>query len=291
MKPPPFTYHDPKTVPEALELLATLENTRLLAGGQSLMPMLNFRYVQPDHIIDLNLIDGLAGIEDKGDALYIGGMTRQRDIEYADVVQKRCPLMYEAILNVGHRQTRNRGTLGGSLAHLDPSAELPTVAMALDATVHVESKSGSRTLPMSEFPMAYMTPAIELEEMVTGVTFPYWPEGHGWAFVEFARRHGDFAIVSAAALMTVGTDGKIGRASLTVSGVGPSPVRCAAAEELLTGGDAGEALFDQASETCREIDAMEDVYAASWYRQHLAAVLSKRALIKAHARATGQDGE
>src|SRR5215467_1251740 len=195
MKPPPFSYHDPRTISDAVALLGRLENAKLLAGGQSLMPMLNMRFVLPDHIIDLNRVEGLAFIRERNGALEIGAMTRQRELEFSDLVRQRCPLMHAAILNVGHRQTRNRGTLGGSLCHLDPAAELVSVAAALDAKVAVIGKSGARSIDFATFPVAYMTPAIELDELVTGVTFPCWPAGHGYAFVEFARRHGDFAIV------------------------------------------------------------------------------------------------
>jgi carbon-monoxide dehydrogenase medium subunit len=281
MKPPPFTYHDPSTVDEALGLLAEKDNARLLAGGQSLMPMLNMRYVLPDDIIDINKIPELSSIEANGGALRIGAMTRQREIEFSDVVTGACPIMHEAILQVGHRQTRNRGTLGGSLGHLDPSAEIPTVAIAVDATIHVRGKSGSRDVAMADFPAGYMTPSIELDEMITGATFPSWPDGHGHAFVEFARRHGDFAIVSAAALLEVDGGGVVRRVSLTVGGVGPSPVRCTEAEGMIVGQTGAEDLFREACETCRKIDALEDVHADKEYRQHLAAVLSRRALVKA----------
>ena len=281
MKPPPFTYHDPSTVDEALGLLAEKDNARLLAGGQSLMPMLNMRYVLPDDIIDINKIPELSSIEANGGALRIGAMTRQREIEFSDVVTGACPIMHEAILQVGHRPTRNRGTLGGSLGHLDPSAEIPTVAIAVDATIHVRGKSGSRDVAMADFPAGYMTPSIELDEMITGATFPSWPDGHGYAFVEFARRHGDFAIVSAAALLEVDGGGVVRRVSLTVGGVGPSPVRCTEAEGMIVGQTGAEDLFREACETCRKIDALEDVHADKEYRQHLAAVLSRRALVKA----------
>ncbi len=287
MKPPPFSYYDPASVSEAVDLLSLHENAKLLAGGQSLMPMLNMRFVLPDHLIDINKIDGLAGITEAGDTLRFGAMTRQREIEYSELVAKRCPLMREAVLNVGHRQTRNRGTIGGSLSHLDPSAELVAVAAALDATLSVTGPNGDREVPISDWPVAYMTPAMELDEILTAVTFPLWPEGHGYAFTEFARRHGDFAIVSAAALLEVGGDGVITRASLTVSGVGAAPVRIEAAESGLTGAKAGDEAFRAAAEEFRGIDAMEDVHASSKYRQHLAAVLSRRALEQAHARATG----
>ena len=285
MKPPPFTYHDPRSIDDAVALLAEKDNAKLLAGGQSLMPMLNMRFVLPDDVIDINMIDELSYIREDGDALLFGGMTRQRDIEYSDLVARRCPLMKEAILNVGHRQTRNRGTYGGSLSHLDPSAELPTVSMAQDATVTVRKKGGTRDIAMADFPMGYMMPSFELDEMVTDIRVPLWPEGHGYAFVEFARRHGDFAITSSAVLLDVADGGKITRASVTVGGVGASPLRVTAVEEGLAGETGSAELFTEIAEKCREIDAMEDVYAPAWYRQHLAAVLTRRALAKAFSRA------
>ncbi len=284
MKPPPFSYYDPATVSEVVDLLSRHDNAKLLAGGQSLMPMLNMRYVLPDHVIDLNRVAGLSGIDDDGDVLEIGAMTRQREIEYSEVVAARCPLMREAILQVGHRQTRNRGTLGGSLSHLDPSAELCSVAAALDATVYVTGPGGERAIAFSEFPVAYMTPAMEPDEVLTRVRFPLWPLGHGYGFVEFARRHGDFAIVSAAALLVLGGDGTISRAVVTVGGVGPAPVRVSAAEAALVGSVAGDEVFRAAAEECRSVDALADVHASSDYRRHLAAVLSRRALEAAHGR-------
>ncbi len=288
MKPPPFSYHDPRNVEDAVALLSQHENAKVLAGGQSLMPMLNMRYVLPDHIIDLNRIDGLSYIREDGDALEIGAMTRQRDLEFSDVVARRCPLLREALLQVGHRQTRNRGTIGGSLSHLDPAAELPAVCAASDATVRVQGPNGKRDIPFADFPVAYMTPAIEMDEIVVGVRLPLWPQGHGYAFVEFARRHGDFAVASAAALLTVGSDGKIARASLTIGGVATAPVRMTAIEQALVGETGSEDRFRELCEACREIDAIGDVYASTEYRQHLATVMSRRALVKAYGRATGK---
>src|SRR3954469_25527043 len=203
MKPPPFSYHDPRSVADAVGLLSRLENAKLLAGGQSLMPMLNMRYVLPDHIIDLNKIEALSYLRESNGVLEVGAMTRQRDLEFSDVVKARFPLIHEAILNVGHRQTRNRGTVGGSLCHLDPSAELVTVAAAVDAIVLVASKAGTREIPFADFPLGGMSPAIESNELVTAVRFPLWKRGHGFAFEEFARRHGDFAIASAAVLLEI----------------------------------------------------------------------------------------
>lgn len=283
MKPPPFSYHDPRTVADAVGLLAGLDNAKVLAGGQSLMPMLNMRYVQPDHIVDLNRVDGLSYIRERDGALEIGAMTRQRDIEFSDLVGRLCPLMAEAIRQVGHRQTRNRGTLGGSLCHLDPSAELVSLAAALDATVTVSGKSGERSLDFSAFPVAYMTPAIEPDELLTGARFPCWPAGHGYAFVEFARRHGDFAIVSAAALIEE-NDGKVTRAAVTLGGMGPAPVRASELERALIGEVIEETRLRELCEPLRRVDAIEDIHAPASYRQQLATVLPRRALLKAHER-------
>ncbi|HTV28623.1 MAG TPA: xanthine dehydrogenase family protein subunit M [Xanthobacteraceae bacterium] len=284
MKPPPFSYHDPRTVADTVGLLGSLENAKLLAGGQSLMPMLNMRYVLPDNIIDINRVEGLSYIREQNGALEIGAMTRQRDIEFSDVVRERCPIMHEAICQVGHRQTRNRGTLGGSLCHLDPSAELVSLAAALDAKVSVAGRNGSRSIDFSTFPVAYMTPAIELDELVTGATFPCWPRGHGYAFVEFARRHGDFAIVSAAVLIEEDSHGKVTRASVTLGGMGPAPVRASEVERALIGEIIEEKRLREICETLRKLDAIEDIHAPTSYRQQLATVLPRRALIKAHER-------
>jgi carbon-monoxide dehydrogenase medium subunit len=289
MKPPPFSYHDPQTVDEAVALLGRLDNAKLLAGGQSLMPMLNFRFVQPDHIIDLNRVEGLSYIREANGALEVGGMTRQRDLEFSDVVRARWPIIHEALLQVGHRQTRNRGTIGGSLCHLDPAAELVTLACGHDATVTVAGPSGRRTIAFAEFPVAYMTPALELNEMLIAISFPQWAAGHGYAFVEFSRRHGDFAITSAAALLEGDAAGKITRASITLGGMGTAPVRAREVEAALVGQVPAGELFRNACESCRTFEALDDVHAPASYRQHLAAVLSRRALEKAYARLTGSE--
>jgi carbon-monoxide dehydrogenase medium subunit len=284
MKPPPFSYHDPRTVSDAIGLLGTLDNAKLLAGGQSMMPMLNMRFLQPDHVIDLNNVDGLSYIREANGALEVGAMTRQRDLEFSDVVRKRLPLMHEAIQHIGHRQTRNRGTLGGSLCHLDPSAELVTVAAAVDATVTVQGPNGTRQVEFAAFPVAFMTPAIELNELVTAVKFSSWPDGHGFGFVEFSRRHGDFAIVSAAALLTEDSAGKITRASVVLGGVAVTPVRATELEKMLIGNTPDDKLLREAAETCRKYEAIEDIHAPATYRQHLATVMSRRALEAARAR-------
>ena len=284
MKPPPFHYHDPQDLDGALDLLARLENAKLLAGGQSLMPMLNMRFALPDHVIDINAIDSLAFIREAGSRIEIGAMTRQHDLERSALLQRLCPLMVEALGQVGHRATRNRGTLGGSLCHLDPAAELPVVAAALDATIRVKSKQGGRSIAMADFPAFYMTPAIEPEELVTAIEFEPWPAGHGHAFIEFARRHGDFAIVAAAAMLELSPDGTISRAAVTLGGVGTAPLRCRGIEGQLLGQLGSAALFREAAEANRGIDAMDDVHASAQYRQHLAAELTRRALATAFER-------
>jgi carbon-monoxide dehydrogenase medium subunit len=284
MKPPPFAYHDPQSIPEVVGLLSRFENTKLLAGGQSLMPMLNMRFVQPDHVIDLNRVAGLSFIRENDGALEIGAMTRQRELEFSEIVRRRCPLLHEAIALVGHRQTRNRGTIGGSLCHLDPAAELVAVGAALDAALTVSGPEGTREMEFAAFPVAYMTPAIDLTELLTAVRLPFWPEGHGFAFVEFARRHGDFAIVSAAALLTENAAGTITRASVTLGGMGVAPVRARAVEAALVGQRPEDKLLREACESCRTFEAVEDIHAPASYRQHLAAVMARRALERARGR-------
>jgi carbon-monoxide dehydrogenase medium subunit len=242
------------------------------------------RYVLPDHLIDLNRVDGLRYIRETNDAIEIGAMTLQRDIEFSDVVRKRCPLMHEAITQVGHRQTRNRGTLGGSLCHLDPAAELVAVAAALDAEISIAGKNGARNIDFAAFPVAYMTPALEPDELLTGARFPCWRRGHGFAFVEFSRRHGDFAIVSAAALIEEDKDGKLTRISLTLGGMGPAPVRAHEVERALMGENPEEKRLREICESLRSFEAVDDIHAPASYRQQLATVLSRRALLKAHER-------
>jgi carbon-monoxide dehydrogenase medium subunit len=285
MKPPAFSYHVPATVDEALGLLGTLENARLLAGGQSLMPMLNMRFAFPDHLIDLNRIEALAGIAQAGTWLRIGAMTRQRDLEHSTLVRTRLPLMAEALTHVGHRQTRNRGTIGGSLCHLDPVAELVSVAAALDAEVEIAGPAGRRTLPFAAFPLGYMTPAIAPEEMMTALLIDLPPAGHGHAFVEFARRHGDFAIVSVAVLLQLDDNNRIASARITLGGVEAVPLHMAEAEALLIGRAPGTDLFGAAAALCRSVKAMEDPHVPAWYRQQLAVALTLRALGTAAARA------
>ncbi len=285
MKPPPFRYHDPASLAEAIAILSRSPNAKVLAGGQSLMPMLNMRFLFPDDVVDLARVDGLAGIEDRGGTVSIGAMTRQRDLERSPVVAAKLPMMAEALFHVGHRQTRNRGTLGGSLAHLDPAAELPLVAAAHDATVTVAGPDGEREIPFAAFPLAYMIPAIAPDEILTRADFPVWPAGSGAAFVEYARRHGDYAIVAAAALVEIAADGTVARAALALGGVGEVPARVAEAEALLVGRRPDAETIAAAARPCGALEALDDAIVPASYRRHLAVVMARRALGLAAARA------
>src|SRR3979490_1791271 len=203
MKPPPFAYHEPTTLDEATALLGRLDNALPLAGGQSLMPMLNFRVVAPDHLIDLNRIEALSGIEIAGGVGRFGAMTRHRDLEFSPDVARALPIMQEALSHVGHRQTRNRGNSGGSPCHLDPSAELLNMTALHDGTLTATSKRGERKIASAEWVQGVMTNALAPGEMLTGIELRAWPAGHGFAFEEFARRHGDFAIAAIGCLVTL----------------------------------------------------------------------------------------
>jgi len=285
VKPAPFSYHDPDRIEEVLALLGRLENARLLAGGQSLMPMLNMRYAQPDHLIDLGRVEGLDGLTENAEALVCGAMVRQRTLEFSGIVRRRLPILHEALLEVGHRQTRNRGTLGGSLCHLDPAAELVTIASALDAEVTIRGPDGERKVPFAEFPLGFMTPCLAPEEMLTEVRLPFWPAGHGYGFVEFARRHGDFAIASAAALVLRDGAGRIARAALVLGGIAAAPVRPRAAERALVGSRGEEAVIRDVGALSREVEAMGDALVPASYRRRLAGVMAERALRRALASA------
>ena len=285
MKPGPFSYHAPATLQEAISLLATRDNAKVLAGGQSLLPMMNFRLAMPDHLIDINGISGLNGIEIGTDAIHIGAMTRHRDMEFSAELREACPILIEALPHVGHRQTRNRGTLGGSLAHADPAAELPTVVLALDGSVETQGPGGTRKIAMADFAIGFMTTSLAPDEIVTRVVLPRWRERHGSAFLEFARRRGDFAIVSVAALVALDAQGRVARAAVAVGGAGPVQVRLSTVEQMLQGRPLDEATLAAASAEARLIEATEDIHASRAYRQHLAEMLTARAILLAAERA------
>jgi aerobic carbon-monoxide dehydrogenase medium subunit len=284
MKPAPFDYHAPRQLKEATELLARLPNAKILAGGQSLVPMMNFRYVIVDHLVDLGGIDDLRYITVGDEHLRIGAMTRQRELEVSPEIALHCPLMAEALRQVGHRQTRNRGTIGGSLAHADPAAELPAVCAAYDAVVHLASVRGVRQVPFREFGTGFMATVLAPDEMIAAVDLPLWLQGSGYGFHEFARRQGDFALAGAAALLDVDAAGIVRRAALAAFGVAQQPVRLGAAEAALSGKPLNDASIRTAAAAAGTIEPISDVHASSEYRRHLAQVLIARSLADAAGR-------
>ena len=283
MKPAPFEYHRPHDLSEAIALLGRLDNAKVLAGGQSLMAMLNLRFVFPDHLVDLNRVPELSGITVHADHLRIGAMTRQRALEVSPEAAAVMPILAEALHQVGHRQTRNRGTIGGSLSHLDPAAELPALALLHDGVVEIAGPAGIRALPMAAFMADYMTPAIEPDEIVTALTLPRWRTGHGASFQEVSRRHGDFAIASAGALLEV-AGGVITRAAIVVGGVDVVPRRLPLAEAALIGRPGDAAIFAAAADHAKSLSCTGDVHFTPGHRRHVAATLVRRTLAQAYGR-------
>ena len=277
MKPAPFEYHRPQSIDEALACLASLEDAKVLAGGQSLMAMMNFRYVTPAHIVDLNRIAELAGIDENDGGLRIGAMTRQRDLLDSPLIRKRCPLMAEALNWVGHIQTRNRGTIGGSLSHLDPAAELPGVLAALDATLEVHAPQGVREVAIHDWPLAYMTPDLQADELLVAINIPSWPAHAGHGFHELARRHGDFAMAGAAAMVTL-TGSVVERVAIALVGVDDGPLRLREAEAVLTGRQATPEAIREAASFASTVPGIEDVHASPEYRRKIAVVMVRKAL-------------
>lgn len=286
MKPAPFVYLRPQHLDELIEMLAATTATgKLLAGGQSLIPMLNMRLARPGHLIDMNFVDGLDEIEDTGTALRLGTMVRQRDAEISSIVAEHAPLMIEALQNVAHVQIRHRGTVGGNLAHADPASELPAVARALEATFIARGPQGKRQIPASDFFVGIFTTALQPEEVLTHVEIPYSPNGMGWAFEEFARRRGDFAIVGVAAGVRL-QDEVIQDARLALAGAASTPVRCTEAEELLRGQPADPSTFQAAARAAiEELSPAPDLEASTEYRIALIETLVTRALARASGRA------
>ncbi|MBI3454579.1 MAG: xanthine dehydrogenase family protein subunit M [Candidatus Rokubacteria bacterium] len=286
MKPPPFEYVAVTSVEAAVaELARHGEAAKLLAGGQSLIPMLNMRLASPERLVDLNRVGALAYMEERDGGLAIGAMTRQRAVERSAVVRARVPLLAEAIPSVGHVQIRNRGTIGGSLAHADPAAELPAVAVCLDARVTVRGPESERTLPARDLFRAALTTALRPTELLTEVWFPAAAPGSGAAWVEFARRHGDYALAGVGAVLSL-SGGVVTEARLALTGVGGAPVRGTGAEALLLGERLTPERLEAAAAAVRHaIHPDGDIHATAAYRRHLAGVLTLRALRLAAERA------
>lgn len=287
MKPAPFVYRDPETVAEALEALAEYgDEGKVLAGGQSLVPLLNMRLAQPQALIDLNRIRELQYVEERSvdgaAGLAFGAMTRQSAVEEC---ANPIPLLREAISWVGHPQIRNRGTIGGSIAHADPSAELPLVFRALDGSARVQSGSGERAVPAEEFFLYTFTPNVEPEEIVTEVWLPLPLPRTGQAFLEVARRHGDFALVAAAVSLTLDEAGTIAGVSIALGGTAPTPMRASATEAGLMGATPCEEAFTEAASLAAdETEPTGDIHADADYRREVAGTLVRRALQTAYRR-------
>jgi carbon-monoxide dehydrogenase medium subunit len=289
MKPVKFEYHAPRTLEEAIAVLARYGGqAKLLAGGQSLMPLMNFRLTRPAALIDLNAVASLSYIREDDGSVRFGAMTRQRSIEFSPVVRQRLPLLSEATALVGHLPIRTRGTIGGSLAHADPSAEYPAVLAALDGTVVVKGPRGERTLRSAQLFQSYLTTSLEPDDVLVEVSVPAMPPGAGFAFEEFSRRHGDFAIVGIAAML-VGQDTRCTAARLATAGTGPVPVRLRAAEEILERDGFSEAAIQAAARRAEElVEPDSDIHASAAYRRNLTRVLTARALRRAVARMEGR---
>jgi carbon-monoxide dehydrogenase medium subunit len=290
MKPPAFDYVAVTSTEEALaELARHGDDAKLLAGGQSLMPILNMRLAAPGRLVDLNRVGSLSYISERGDGVAIGAMTRQRVVERSPLVAERVPLLAAALPWVGHTPIRNRGTVGGSLAHADPAAELPGVAVCLDARFTIRGPAGERRIGAGDFFRGYLATAVGPAELLTEVWFPARPPGSGWAWIEFARRHGDYALVGVAAMVRL--DGSVVReARLALIGVGAVPARAFAAERIVAGAPLSRESMAAAAESVRRsIEPDADVHASAAYRRHLAGVLAVRALSAAadDARARG----
>jgi len=289
MKPPKFDYHAPASIDEAVALLARYGGeAKVLAGGQSLMPMLNFRLARPAALVDVNRIAALAYIREENGTVAFGAMTRQRTIEFSPVVAARLPLLREATRWVGHLPIRSRGTIGGSIAHADPSAEYPAVLTALGGEVVVQGPRGRRTVKAADLFETYLTTTLAAEELVVEVRLPAMPVGAGYAFEEFARRHGDFAIVGIAAMVVGRAGERCALARLASAGAGPVPVRLRAAEEILERDGLGAAAIEAAAARAAELVQPDaDVHASAEYRRHLTRVLTGRALRRALTVARG----
>jgi len=280
MKPPAFEYLAPSSLDEALSLRARYgSDSVLLAGGQSLVPLLNLRLTFPSAVIDLGRVTELAGIRPLDGGVAIGAMTRQRSVERSELAAERSPLLVGAVRQIGHPAIRNRGTVGGSLAHADPAAELPAVAVALDAELVARSARGERTIPAADFFQGFLTTALAPDELLVEVRLPL--QKGGSSLKEVTRRHGDFALAGAAAAVTV-EGGRIWDARVALMGVGQGPVRATEAEAALRGAEPGDAVLREAARrAAADLQPSSDVHATATYRRRVAEVLVRRALQEA----------
>ena len=289
MKPAAFDYVVAESIDAAVAALAAANGeAKILAGGQSLVPMLNFRLLRPSILVDINRIPDLAFIEEGADAIVIGALTRHHRLETSPVIARHLPVVTEAMRHVAHLAIRNRGTIGGSLSHADPAAELPMLALLLDATLHVVSHAGPRTIAARDFFLGPLTVDLAPDEMVTRIVLPKLSPATGWGFAEVARRSGDFALAAAAATLKL-RDGVIGEARIAMTGIDDTAKRASEAEALLAGRTLTPDLIDTAVAAARAgVNPPTDLHASSDYRRHLVGVLVGRALADASRRARGE---
>ena len=285
MKPAPFEYFAPTTLDQALELTSHYGSSqKVLAGGQSLVPMMNMRLARPEQLIDLNRIQGLDGIQEDGVDLVIGATTRQRALERSDTVRRKAPLLFEAVQQIGHVQIRSRGTIGGSLSHADPAAEIPAVLTAYDGELVAASVGGERAIKVTDFFVSTFTTTLADDEIVTSVRFTNPRAWNGWAFTEVAKRHGDFALVSSAVLIAL-TNGTVSDARIVLGSVADRPIRATKSEAVLRGRSAEEDAFNAVADAVRnEVNPDGDVHASADYKRHVAGVLTRRSLVAAAER-------
>jgi carbon-monoxide dehydrogenase medium subunit len=283
MKPPLFDYRSPSSLDEALALRAEYsDDSAVLAGGQSLVPMLNLRLARPEVLIDLGGVAEVAGISERNGGVSLGAMTRQRHAERSELIRERAPLVQQALAHVGHPTIRNRGTVGGSLAHADPAAELPAVCIALDAQLVARSATAERTIAAEDFYVGFMSTSLSPDELLVEVRIPAPADTSGTAFLELARRHGDFALVGVAATIALDDESVITDARLVFTGVGLQPVRAREAEASLRGRPAGADAFAAAADLAAgELQPRTDAHASGDYRRRVAGVLARRALEEA----------
>ena len=286
MKPPPFEYHRAGSIDEAVALLAEHgDEAKILAGGQSLVPLLSLRLARPAHLVDINRVTELSAVEN-GKGLRFGATVRHREVERSEVVRTANPLLAYATRFIGHAAIRNRGTIGGSIAHADPAAELPIVLTVLDGEVEARSTRGTRTVAASDLFEGFLTTSLDPDELLTAVRLPAWQAGTGWSFHEFSRRSGDFAIVGVAATVRLNGDGTVADARLAFSGVETKPVRATEAEASLAGATPSDDVWATAArDAAAPFEPASDIHGSSAYRKHLASVLAERALKEAHDRA------
>jgi carbon-monoxide dehydrogenase medium subunit len=280
-----FEYVRVSSVDEAVAQLAELgDEAKVLAGGQSLVPLLNLRLAYPAYLVDINPIEELAFITNGSD-VRVGAVARHRDVERSALVARANPLLAAAVKLIGHAAIRNRGTIGGSVAHADPAAELPTVLVALDGEIEVRSSRGNRTIAAADFFEGFLTTTLQPDELLTEVRFPGLPAGSGWSIQEFSRRSGDFGVVTVVVTLTAGSDGRIGEARVAFGGVAGTAVRAPSAEAALAGQAPSAELWKSAGqEAAASLDPPGDLHSTPEHRRHLAAVLTERALVEAYSR-------